>query len=131
LTNDTIGTARLNFGEHVSKNPITTTLFLFVDFSTMGLGFKFTLDKWKAVFGYDGLNFENVVFEAEFPPEQFPFPSEFTVSGTVDLSVRNSNFSGRYGEYNYNNAIYLIKFSVNLHFLETDILKSYAMGSIK
>ncbi|KAG1769919.1 hypothetical protein EV702DRAFT_1250043 [Suillus placidus] len=109
------GTAVLNFGEHVSKNSITTSLFLFVDFSTTALGFKFTLDQWKGVFGYDGLNFENVVFEAEFPPEEFPIPSEFTVSGTVDLSVKESKFYG----------------SVNLHFLELNILKSYAMGTIK
>lgn len=85
----------LNFGEQVSKNPITTSLFLFVDFSTTALGFRFTLDLWQGVFGYDGLDFENVIFEAEFPPEQFPFPSEFTVSGTVNLSVKKSNFYGR------------------------------------
>ncbi|KAG2339388.1 hypothetical protein BDR05DRAFT_967920 [Suillus weaverae] len=109
------GTAVLNFGEQVSKDPITTSLFLFVDFSTTALGFKFTLDQWKGVFGYDGLNFENVVFDAEFPPEELSIPSEFTVSGTVDLSVKKSKFYG----------------SVNLHFLELDILKSYAMGRIE
>ncbi|KAG1772239.1 hypothetical protein EV702DRAFT_1201627 [Suillus placidus] len=101
------GTAVLNFGEQVSKNPIATSLFLFVDFSMTVLGFKFTLDQWKGVFGYDGLNFENIVFEAEFPPEEFPLPSEFTVSGTVDLREK-----------------------VQILW-QLDILKSYAMGRIE
>ncbi|THU92705.1 hypothetical protein K435DRAFT_862202 [Dendrothele bispora CBS 962.96] len=108
------GTAVLNFGDHVSKDPITTSLFLLIDTSTMALGFKFQLDKWEAVFGFNGLNFENVLFAAEFPPEEFPIPSSFTVAGAVNLQVNDSKFDG----------------SVNIHFVETNLSSSYASGHI-
>ncbi|KAF8643546.1 hypothetical protein AX16_008934 [Volvariella volvacea WC 439] len=109
------GTAVFDFGEHVSKSPVTTSLLLFVDTSTTALGFTFKLDKWESVFGFDGLSFENVVFSAEFPPEEFPVPSAFTVAGTIKLTVNDAYFGG----------------SVDVHFEEMALTKSYAMGSIE
>jgi hypothetical protein len=95
-TDQEAGTAVLDFGKIVSKNPITASLFLYVDTSTTGLGFDVKIDEWLEVFGYEGLTFKNVNISAEFPPEVFPAPSYIGLSAEVDLKVNDTSFSGEY-----------------------------------
>lgn len=85
----------MDFGSHISKEPINTSLWLFVSTRDAGLGFEFKLDKWHGVFGFDGLNFDNVVFAATFPPEEFPVPSSFTIQGSVSLNINKASVKGR------------------------------------
>ncbi len=89
------GLARLDFGHHISEDPINVSLWLLVNTADGGLGFKFTLDKWHGVFGFPGLNFDDVVFAAIFPPQQFPVPSSFTIKGSVSLSANDAGIRGR------------------------------------
>ncbi|KAF9443262.1 hypothetical protein P691DRAFT_713513 [Macrolepiota fuliginosa MF-IS2] len=110
-----LGSAILDFGSHISKNPIKTDLWLFVDTANGGLGFDFRLDKWHGVFGFDGLNFDNVRFAAVFPPETFPVPSRFAIAGKVSLKINNGDIEG----------------SVDINVTVRDLTNSYASGSIK
>lgn len=89
------GDAKLDFGSWISKDPIRVSLWLFVNTADAGLGFKFTLDKWHGVFGFDGLDFDDVVFAAIFPPQQFPAPSSFTIKGSISLKVNKAGITGR------------------------------------
>ncbi|KAF9450718.1 hypothetical protein P691DRAFT_773715 [Macrolepiota fuliginosa MF-IS2] len=110
-----LGNATLDFGRHISKEPINVSLWLLVNTEDAGLGFKFTLDKWHGVFGFDGLDFDDVVFAAIFPPEQFPVPSSFTIKGKISLKINKGGITG----------------SVNVHFIEENLMSSYATGSIE
>lgn len=85
----------MDFGSHISKDPINISLWLLINTIDGGLGFKFTLDKWHSVFGFPGLDFDDVVFAAIFPPEQFPVPSAFTIKGSIALTVNNASIKGR------------------------------------
>jgi hypothetical protein len=105
---------------------------LLVDTSTAGLGFQFTLDKWHSVFGFDGLDFDDVVFAATFPPEQFPVPSVVTIKGSVSLKVNRAGITGRCASSPHcSHQEMLMGNSVNIHFVEQNLMSSYATGSVE
>ncbi|KAF9045126.1 hypothetical protein BJ165DRAFT_135713 [Panaeolus papilionaceus] len=108
------GSGVLDFGKHISENPIEESVAIFIKTSDLGLGFEIRVKSWRSMFGIHGMDFESVILEAAFPPEQFPVPSEFTIAGKVKLHINNAKIDG----------------DVNVHVIEEDLTSSYAKGSI-
>lgn len=89
-----LGSGVLDFGKHISENPIEESVAIFIKTSDLGLGFEIRVKSWRSMFGIHGMDFESVILEAAFPPEQFPVPSEFTIAGKVKLHINNAKIDG-------------------------------------